>query len=228
MTLANPSGNTDCIISLEVQKHDIPGLLEYEPSLSPGKQLHKIFVVGESINAILPVTVDAHNPLLFSVSPPLPQGLTLDATTGAIAGTPSIAVGKTVFTVTARNVRGSKSTKIVFGIAGEWQIMHPKGWSVEMFQVWVKDELKLTEDERAPFAAVDGTQLILLRSKEAVASKYASVQASLQVLIAAQVNTLMSKWEAPEQKTRLFRPSAVKAGDEAHMEYLPNELNPKP
>lgn len=226
VTLANPSGRTDCIISLEVQKQDIPGPLEYAPALSPDKKLHKIFVVFARIDVILPVTADARNPLLFSVSPALPEGLVLDARTGAIAGTPLIAIGKTCFTVTARNMRGSKSAKIVFGIAGEWQTTHPSKWSVEMCHTWFKNELKLAEDDRFHLATLDGSQLVRLKSKEAVASKHALVQAALQVLIAAQVNTLMSKWEAPDHAP-LQRPVGVKAGDDAQVEYIPHELRGK-
>lgn len=39
-------------------------------------------------------------PYVFSISPPLPAGLAISATTGAISGTPSVASGATTYTVT--------------------------------------------------------------------------------------------------------------------------------
>ena len=48
----------------------------------------------------------------YSVSPELPAGLTLDATTGVISGTPRIVAGVASYTVTATNSGGSTSTLI--------------------------------------------------------------------------------------------------------------------
>jgi len=91
--------------------------------------------------------------------------------TGAIAGTPSATTGKVVYTITARNLRGQERVKIAFAVSGDWQITHPKEWSVEMWQTWFKDELKLAEDHRIHLLKLDCAQLILLQSQEAVASK---------------------------------------------------------
>ena len=90
VTLANPSGKTVCTISLEVQKHTPPGVLEYPSELGVSVKLHKIFPVGDRI-AIMPTRADQENHLFFSVSPALPEGLTIDTATGTIAGSPSIA-----------------------------------------------------------------------------------------------------------------------------------------
>ena len=158
------------------------------------------------------------------MSPPLPAGLTLEPKTGAIAGTPSTPTGKCTYTITARNVRGQASTTIAFAVAGDWQIAHPKEWSVEMCQTWFKDELKLAEDDRSHLVTLDGKQLVLLKSKEAVASKIKQIPPAVQILIAQNVSAVLGKWEAPENHAPLARPIGVKAGDEAKLEYFPFEL----
>ena len=45
-------------------------------------------------------------PIAFSISPALPDGLMLSATTGSIQGMPQIPLTNTTFTITARNVAG--------------------------------------------------------------------------------------------------------------------------
>jgi hypothetical protein len=55
---------------------------------------------------------------MFSVSPPLPEGLMMDAWSGVVSGTPPDAIGKIECTVTARNRRGEQRTKISFEIHG--------------------------------------------------------------------------------------------------------------
>jgi hypothetical protein len=109
VTLANPSGKTDITLSLEVQKHVKPSV---EFSFPP------YLFVGQSITPVEPKIADDGNRLMFSVSPPLPEGLMMDAWSGVVSGTPPDAIGKIECTVTARNRRGEQRTKISFEIHG--------------------------------------------------------------------------------------------------------------
>jgi hypothetical protein len=79
--------------------------------------------------------------LFFDTSPLMTEGVALDpeTETGAIAGTPLVAIGKTVFTITARNKRGHHAVKIALAVAGKWQDARPKEWTKEMVQVWLKE-----------------------------------------------------------------------------------------
>ena len=177
---------------VQVQQHTPPGPLEYDTALRPDKIVYTIFLVGHII-IIMPVKADEHNHVLFSVSPSLPRGLDLDQKTGAITGTPSATTGKVVYTITARNLRGQDTIKISFAVSGDWQTTHPKEWSVEMWQTWFKNELKLAEDQRSHLFKLNSAQLILLQSPEAVASKCPGLQASSQVLIGRSVADLLRK-----------------------------------
>ena len=52
----------------------------------------------------------------YSVTPPLPAGLTLDTTSGAISGTPTAATPKTSYVVKATNNRGSATATLQFAV----------------------------------------------------------------------------------------------------------------
>ena len=220
VSCANQSGKSEFIINLEVQKHSPPGVLEYPSELGVGAKLYKILTVDDSV-AIMPTQADQQNHLIFSVSPALPSGLTLDATTGAMAGSPSITTGKVNYTITARNRRGQTTAKIAFGVAGDLQMTHPREWSVEMCQMWLKNELKLGE-ERSHLLKLKGSQLMCLQSPEAVASQCPAVLPALQVLIARSVVEILSKWDqqqgagvvdyAPEEEpAQFYRESEAEA-----------------
>lgn len=53
----------------------------------------------------------------YAISPSLPSGLTLNATTGAISGTPTSALASTTFTLTATNPSGTASVQFTLLIA---------------------------------------------------------------------------------------------------------------
>ncbi|MBM9502057.1 putative Ig domain-containing protein [Leptospira sp. 201903071] len=68
------------------------------------------FVKNVSITALQPTSTG--NPTTFSISPALPNGLSLNPNTGEISGIPTTAQGSTSYTLTAANENGSTSTSI--------------------------------------------------------------------------------------------------------------------
>ncbi|MCZ2477915.1 hypothetical protein G9H58_07555 [Aquirufa antheringensis] len=54
----------------------------------------------------------------FTISPALPTGLILNATTGQITGTPTQAKNLTTYTVTANNAYGTSTSTLQFGVTG--------------------------------------------------------------------------------------------------------------
>ncbi|WP_171805052.1 MBG domain-containing protein [Paludibacter propionicigenes] len=69
-----------------------------------------VYAVGAAITALSPTVTGSVSS--YSVSPALPNGLTLDAVTGIITGTPTAVSGATNYTVTASNETGSTSAII--------------------------------------------------------------------------------------------------------------------
>ena len=70
-----------------------------------------VYVKGTPIGVNTP-TVTSSSAVIFSVTPPLPTGLTLNATTGAISGTPSAVSATATFTVRATNAGGSATANL--------------------------------------------------------------------------------------------------------------------
>jgi hypothetical protein len=56
--------------------------------------------------------------VIFSISPALPSGLTLNTTTGQISGTPTSARNLTTYTVTAVNAYGTSTAQLQFAVTG--------------------------------------------------------------------------------------------------------------
>lgn len=81
-------------------------------------------VLYATAQAIVPNTalVTGGTPSAFSVAPALPGGLSLNALTGAITGTPATAQPLTTYTVTASNSAGSAQAQVQIEVtgAGSW------------------------------------------------------------------------------------------------------------
>ena len=130
-----------------MQKHTSPRSLEYAAPFLPDKELCAICLVAKDIDPILPVTIEKDNHLLFSVSPDLPRGLALDSKTARISGKPVLPAERTEFTVTGRNMRGQVIVMIVLAVAGILN-SNPRDWSRAMVQMWLKDQLEMSKDDR--------------------------------------------------------------------------------
>ena len=163
-TQRNLAGETTWSLPLEVQCHSPPSPLAYDEALRPDRKPHKIFKIDE-YDHILPITVDAQENLRFSISPALPSGMKFDDKRGIITGTPSITIGRTIFKIVCFNLQGQQSAEIAFAVAGDWQIAHPKDWTIEMTLMWLKEELNIGEDDRAHFVELDGAKIVTLTSK---------------------------------------------------------------
>ena len=192
VTAFNKSGEFSATLEITVHSCVPPAPMEYPSPLNTTNTVYKIVLVGHRLIPIEPTQVDADNQLDFSISPLLPSGLGLDSKTGAIAGTPTVVIGKTEFTVTVRNARGQQSAKIAFAVAEDWQgaRVRPDLWTVDMCLTWFKSEIELPDDKLIPFMTVDGKHLISLDSKEVVAEQYPEVISRDQKAIASQVATL--------------------------------------
>jgi hypothetical protein len=109
-----------------------PSGLSYTPSSVNG-------VVGTAITNMTPtVTGTVTN---YSVSPPLPAGLSIDATTGVISGTPTAAATSASYTVTASNAGGSTTATVTIAV-------------VSAYDSWASSYL-LTGDNALPTADPD-------------------------------------------------------------------------
>lgn len=86
-----------------------PAALAYTPSARTG-------AVGTPLAPLGPSLVRRTGVAAFSVAPALPAGLTLDAATGTIGGTPAAALPATPFTVTMTDLAGSASAVVTLDV----------------------------------------------------------------------------------------------------------------
>jgi photosystem II stability/assembly factor-like uncharacterized protein len=100
VTATNPQGSTTATLNLGVGP--APSALTYTPNPAS-------YALGQAIPASAPsLTGDATQ---WSVAPALPAGLTLNAATGTLVGTPIAVAAARDYTITATNSSGSSTTK---------------------------------------------------------------------------------------------------------------------
>lgn len=107
---------------------------------------------GNTINAATPVSLiplraisqitvvnSQGTPInMFTVSPSLPAGLSLNAATGAISGTPTHSSSTTMYTITATNSAGSTMLIISLSVSGCKGVTNGVSWTGEFLHVWFR------------------------------------------------------------------------------------------
>jgi alpha-tubulin suppressor-like RCC1 family protein len=109
MTATNSGGSSTA--NLEIAVNDVPpSNLSY--STNPA-------TYPEGVAITIPNTPSSGGGTVvsYSVSPPLPQGLSLDSAAGVISGTPAVVAGPTVYTVTATNSGGETTANLAITIS---------------------------------------------------------------------------------------------------------------
>jgi len=97
VTATNSSGSTTFVLNITVNDKP-PTSLNYSPSPF-------VFTINNPITAVNPTV--SGTPSSYSVAPALPTGLSINTTTGQLAGTPTALAANATYTVTATNSGGS-------------------------------------------------------------------------------------------------------------------------
>jgi hypothetical protein len=107
VTATNSGGSTTATLNITV--NDIP------PESLSYSSMSETYSVGTAISTNYP-TSSGGAVVQYSISPTLPAGLTLNSSTGAISGTPSIAMVATPFVVTASNTGGDTTATLLITV----------------------------------------------------------------------------------------------------------------
>ena len=201
VTARNTKGQHSTKFSFQV--HGVPSCPTYDESSGlPGPKAYAIpahatgcLRVGDTVSIKPRTDLMA---VTFRVQPALPAGLSLNANTGEIYGTPAIASARCDYTVTVQNPAGKAECVLSLEVADRKQIP-PTDWNVALCQAWLKEELEMEEDNLAHFAGMDGAQMVALRSKEDVAAQFPASKFPQKVL-ASQVRSLVEEWDKGDTK----------------------------
>jgi len=162
VTVRNRIGASECEVAFEVQQHVIPTRLVYPEHLNPGKKLHHIFVRGETLD-VHADTDGTH--LVFDVKPPLPEGVELSGSSGAISFTTHASPAVlNEYQVTGTNRRGARTARVSFAIATPHGLTKPLEWSPDQVRLWLKEQLRMSDANLAHFAELDGATLKTLKA----------------------------------------------------------------
>ena len=135
LTFTPPSGTTDGSISgtpsatmteteytltaTDADNDAVPAPLTFKitveadtsPDFSTASVGDQTFIEGVTItDLVLPAATDGNAPLIYSLTPVLPAGLSFDANTRTISGEPSATMAETTYTLTATDADGDTGT----------------------------------------------------------------------------------------------------------------------
>ena len=108
VTASNPGGSATAQVSITVNPPAPTQLVYAQPTVT--------LIVGQAMAADSPSN-SGGAVSSYMVTPTLPAGLSLDGTTGVLAGTPLAAAGQATYTVTATNPTGSTSFSLSITVA---------------------------------------------------------------------------------------------------------------
>jgi hypothetical protein len=106
ITATNSAGSGNTTVTLTVNP-SAPAI-SYSPSTN-------VYAVGATISSLTPTSTGGA-PTSYSISTPLPTGLSFDTTTGIISGTPTATSGTTTYTITGTNATGSSTTTVTITV----------------------------------------------------------------------------------------------------------------
>jgi gliding motility-associated-like protein len=106
VTGTNTSGTATATVVMTVNIAPPTGLTYTSPN---------VYTVGTAIGSLTP-TISGGAIASYIVSPSLPAGLTIDATTGIITGTPSAVSSQTSYVVTGANASGTVTATVVMTV----------------------------------------------------------------------------------------------------------------
>jgi len=124
ITATNAGGSNSTVVSLAV--NDIaPSTITYTPN--------SFTLAKDSAMTAVTPTSSGGAVVSWSISPSLPAGLSLDTSTGAISGTPTVSSTSTTYTITATNTGGSATatvTILVTDAAPSAITYSPSSWTL--------------------------------------------------------------------------------------------------
>jgi len=99
----------------------------------------------------------------YTISPPLPSGLSLNSSTGAISGTPSAVSASATYTITASNSVGNSTANVTITVNQAASVLLELGHAVQIGFLRVTNSRVLSQDETNHWVLwnyTDGTMLV--------------------------------------------------------------------
>ena len=162
VTAANSAGSTTAELSIVVSPQPPGGLAYADGTIAA--------TAGIAIVQDVPAVTGTVSS--YSISPALPAGLSINTSTGVIAGTPTAAAAQMTYTVTATNSGGSATATVTITVLAEPNILLDLGHAQQIVSIYDEGGRVLTADTSlhwvlwdyasgAQLASGDGSQRLI-------------------------------------------------------------------